>query len=177
MTLTLEALTATSDWNDFYVIVGGSAGALAGLMFVVISLGSERRRNLEAFEAYATPTIVDLATVLYLAALITVPKHSDFSLSLCLAGAGVGGLLYGAWIVRQTLNAPNYSDYWSDWIWRHIVPGFVYVALLIAAAIIWVDQETALYVTGACALVMLLTSVHNAWDSAIWIASDHPEDQ
>jgi hypothetical protein len=71
-------MTALSGWQNFYVIVGSSAGALIGLQFVVITLiadipigdGAE-----QAGHAFATPTIVHFGAVLLLASVLSAPWH------------------------------------------------------------------------------------------------------
>ena len=39
------ALPPLTEWETFYVIIGSSAAALTGLMFVVIALNAEARRE------------------------------------------------------------------------------------------------------------------------------------
>ncbi len=56
-------MTELSGWENFYVIVGSSAGALIGLQFVVITLIADFpvvRDAERAGSAFATPTIVHL---------------------------------------------------------------------------------------------------------------------
>jgi hypothetical protein len=51
-------MTATAGWENFYVIVGSSAGALIGLQFVVITLIADMpiaERGAQASSAFATP--------------------------------------------------------------------------------------------------------------------------
>ena len=59
-------MSAFSEWEDFYVIVGSSAGALIGLQFVVVTLIAERPplRVAEAGAAFSTPSVVHFAVVL-----------------------------------------------------------------------------------------------------------------
>jgi len=38
----MKGMTLLSGWENFYVIVGSSAGALIGLQFVVVTLIAER---------------------------------------------------------------------------------------------------------------------------------------
>jgi len=50
---------ALTGWENFYVIVGSSAGALIGLQFVVIALIADlpnARGHAQAGSAFATPT-------------------------------------------------------------------------------------------------------------------------
>ena len=54
-------------WENFYVIIGSSAGALIGLQFVLISLIAQIpiAKDVEkASRAFATPTIVHFVSVL-----------------------------------------------------------------------------------------------------------------
>jgi len=67
-------MTALAGWENFYVIVGSSAGALIGLQFVVITLISEIpivRDAERAGSAFATATIVHFGAVLLLAAILS----------------------------------------------------------------------------------------------------------
>ena len=74
-----EIAPVLEGWTDFYLIVGTAAGALTGVMFIVITLRADggRARSIETFETFATPTIVELTTVLLISALATVPQHSE----------------------------------------------------------------------------------------------------
>jgi hypothetical protein len=58
-----------NEWDSFYVIVGGAAGALIGLQFVVMTLIAEKtpKGAMGAGAAFATPTIVHFSASLLLA--------------------------------------------------------------------------------------------------------------
>ena len=68
-------MTALSTWENFYVIVGSSAGALIGLQFVVITLIAELpiAGVAQASSAFGTPTIVHFGAVLLLSAVLSAP--------------------------------------------------------------------------------------------------------
>jgi len=59
-------MIALTGWENFYVIVGSSAGALIGLQFVVLMLIAERPglRMAGAGAAFATPSVVHFGVVL-----------------------------------------------------------------------------------------------------------------
>jgi hypothetical protein len=169
----VSAISALSEWAEFYVITGTSAGALAGLMFVVIALRAERgSQAIEEVEAYATPTVVHFTTVVILGGIITVPEQTELSLGLCFAAAGLAGLAYSVWVTFQARRTP-YADVLTDWIWRSVLPCWGYAGLLAAAPVLWWDTAAALYIVAAAALLFLALGIHNAWDAAVWIASDH----
>ncbi len=72
-------MTALAGWQNFYVIVGSSAGALLGLQFVVLSLianGPMARSDAEAGGAFATPTIIHFGAVLGLSGILSAPWDS-----------------------------------------------------------------------------------------------------
>jgi hypothetical protein len=60
-------------WKSFYVIVGSSAGALTGLMFLVIALLIDFRRAEQLLDAFATPTVAHFSSVLLLSAIMSAP--------------------------------------------------------------------------------------------------------
>src|SRR5947209_6821558 len=66
-------------WDNFYVIVGSSAGALIGLTFVVITLidRTQEWRDMDGgLAAFTTPTVVHFGTVLLVAAMLSAPWRS-----------------------------------------------------------------------------------------------------
>src|SRR2546427_10425278 len=83
-------------WENFYVIVGSSAGGLTGLTFVVIALIRDAARvQPTGLHAFVTPTIVHFGAALALAAYLSMPHQSVPTLSGGVGGVGLGGLSYG----------------------------------------------------------------------------------
>jgi hypothetical protein len=73
-----DAMTPLAGWENFYVIVGSSAGALIGLQFVVMTLIVNRPIApglAQAGSAFASPTIVHFGAVLLLSAAQCAPWH------------------------------------------------------------------------------------------------------
>ena len=84
---------ALGAWQNFYVILGSSAGALTGLQFVVITLVTQARAtgSKREIRAFATPTVIHFCTALLISAVMTTPWQALASLGLCLGACGVGG--------------------------------------------------------------------------------------
>jgi hypothetical protein len=83
-------MPALAGWENFYVIVGSSAGALIGLQFVVITLVAEIPiiRDVErAGSAFSTPTVVHFGTALLLSAIVSAPWR----------GIAVPAIMWGWW--------------------------------------------------------------------------------
>jgi hypothetical protein len=166
-------LVPLGEWESFYVIIGSSAAALTGLQFVVIALGSDRRRlaGEEAVGAFATPTIVHFGAVLLLAAIASTPRHTPATLAFGLTLSAVAGLVYVTLVVRRAQRQKDYVPVLEDWVWHAWLPLVGYALLLVASIMAWWHPEPALYVMGATALLLLFVGIHNAWDAAVYMAT------
>lgn len=158
-------------WENFYVIVGSSAGGLTGLTFVVIALAADANRvRLSGLRAFVTPIVVHFGVVLALAAFLSVPHQSVLALSAGFTAIAAFGLI---WSIVIVVNMPKHgSEYLpvaEDWAWNVILPGLVYVLMLAMAYQVWHHVAGALYGIAAAALALLFIGIHNAWDIAVWM--------
>jgi hypothetical protein len=165
-------MTSLAGWQNFYIIIGSSAAALTGLMFVVITLTSERRGvdDTAGLDAFASPTVLHFCAVLLVAATLTTPGHTPASLSFCLTVIGLGGIAYTTSITIRMRRQKTYAPVTSDWIWHILLPLVAYVCLLGSGAVVWGSADAALYSVAAGALLLLFIGIHNAWDAATWMA-------
>ncbi len=171
-----DAMIARAAWENFYVIVGSSGGALIGLQFVVVTLLADRRDLATAggLNAFATPTVVHLTGALVVAAFMSAPWPGREALALALAATGISGLAYGAVVVVRTLRQTSYDPVWQDWLWYTALPAISYAALAITP-FLRANAPVPLFVIGAAALSLLLIGIHNAWDTVthIVLADSH----
>jgi hypothetical protein len=160
-----------SSWQNYYVIVGSSAGALIGLQFVVMGLIASIpaiRRNSEAGRTFSTPTIVHFGTVLGLSALLSAPWESVGTPALIWGAAGSIGVIY-ALIITWRMRAQNaYRPEFEDWLFHSLLPLAAYVLLAGSA---WYAQFTvreSLFGAAAAVLLLLFIGIHNAWDAVTY---------
>jgi hypothetical protein len=163
-----------ASWQNFYVIVGSSAGALTGLQFVVITLVAQARAagNIRDIHAFATPTVMQFCTALLLSALMTAPWQSVAVLGGCLAACGLAGTGYSFRIVWHARNAA-YQPEFEDWVWYVASPLLAHLVLVAAGVLICSATRWALVPVAADVLMFLLLGVHNAWDAVTFIAVQH----
>src|SRR5579871_3292067 len=103
-------MTLLAGWQNFYVIVGSSAGALVGLQFVVLSLIANRPVNDPAAgHAFATPTIVHFGTVLGLAAMLVAPWSGIVPAAILWGLVGVNGVIYAIVVARRMRKQSAYQ--------------------------------------------------------------------
>jgi len=165
-------------WDNFYVIAGSSAAGLTGLTFVVITLSAGARRvNVTGLRVFLTPTIVHFGAVLAIAAYVSMPRHSELSLSLGLGAAGIAGLVYiGAITAAMRRLALDYVPVAEDWIWNVILPALVYGALLAVGLLIWRWPQRCMYGAATVVVLLMIIGIHNAWDIAVWNTIRPPVD-
>jgi hypothetical protein len=169
--LTLRALAS---WQNFYEIVGSSAGALTGLQFVVMTLITQGRGvgSHGDIRAFGTPTVIHFCTALLLSALMTAPWESVSMLGACLLACGVAGVAYSLrvfWHARQARYKPDAEDR----LWYLIFPFIAHLALLASAVLIYLAIPWSLAPIAADVLFFLLLGVHNSWDAVTYIAMGH----
>ena len=166
-------------WSNFYVIIGSYAGGLTGLTFVVIALIADQTAvRLPGLRAFITPTIVHFCSVLAIAAVLNVPGQTPFSVALCLAAAGLIGVIYSiGTALKLNSSQPEYVPVAADWIWNVVLPTLSYLVLLMAGALAFSHAPIALYVTAGVSLLLLFIGIHNAWDIAVWFTAERPAQQ
>ena len=158
-------------WQNFYVIIGSSAGALTGLMFVVITLlaGTRMRRSSEPIAAFSTPNVVHFCAALLVASILCAPWQALWNASLILGLCGLWGMTYIAKVARRARRQTDYTPVLEDWLWHTVFPLVSYTALVVAAMLLPGTPALALFVTGAATVLLLFIGIHNAWDNVTYI--------
>lgn len=163
--------SALNAWENFYIIVGSSAGALTGLLFVVISLVAGRRRQAVSWGTgtFTTPTVVQFSAVLGVSALLSAPWPALLLPALLLGLTGLAGIGYSAIVFQRMRRRIDYDPVREDWLWFVIAPLLASFILLLAAVVLPVRPDIALFGVGAVLLFLLLAGIRNAWDLATYI--------
>ena len=164
-------MSELTNWQNFYVIVGSSAGALIGLQFVLISLIGQLPNHADtsqAGRAFSTPTVVHFTAVLLLAAAGCAPWRAATSLAIVWGIGGFAGLLYEFNVVRVMTRQRAYRPEAEDWIFHALLPIVAYGVLAGAAFDEPRDLHQSLFAIAATTLLLLVIGIHNAWDAATW---------
>jgi hypothetical protein len=166
---------ALEAWTNFYVIVGSSAGALTGLQFVVVALVADTH-NTQAFAStsatFATPTVVHFSVVLVLAGILAAPWPSARMPMILIGVGGLAGVIYTLRIGRRARRQEHYQPVLEDWLFHVYVPGIAYLMMAIAALESHAHIQSALFVVGGSALLLLVVGIHNAWDTVTYIVAN-----
>ena len=164
-------MTPLAEWNNFYVIVGSSAGALIGLQFVVIALIAEMptaRADAQAGDAFSTPSVVHFGVVLLLSAVVSAPWYGIVAVAVLWSGVGLSGIVYAVIVARRLRVQTAYKPVFEDWLFHVLLPLAAYAMLAGSAFAARSLTRPAMFIVGAAALLLLFVGIHNAWDAVTY---------
>ena len=165
-------MTSLAGWQNFYVIVGSSAGALIGLQFVVIALLANVPRvagqGQSGAAAFATPNIVHFGTVLLISALLSAPWPTIHGAAVIWGIVGVAGIAYEVSIAWRMRTQTVYRPVFEDWMFHAVLPLLAYAALAGSAFFARSRVVGSLTTVAVAVLVLLFAGIHNAWDAATY---------
>ena len=166
----MSQMASFEEWDSFYLIVGGAAGALIGLQFVVMTLLADNPRlvSRETGSAFSTPTVVHFATALLLSAIMRMPWHHTVPAAVLWGAVSLVAFAYALTVIRRVRRQTAYQLDFEDWSMYVIIPIVAYAALGVAALMVTSYEHEALFAVAGAAVVLLFVGIHNSWDAVSW---------
>jgi hypothetical protein len=160
-------------WENYYLMVGSSAGALIGLMFVVVTLtaGRDRAETERGKHLYTSPIVWHLGVILTLSGAAAIPAMTPRFFAVAAGGLGIIGLGIGvrsAIGIARNPGAPDTAVF--DTFWYGIAPAITYVGLAGAALGTFCDWRWGTTAIAADLMALLLVSIHAEWDLVTYLA-------
>ena len=165
-------------WHDFYVLVGTAGATLLALLFVAVSLGAGFLDDSRAAptRAFYSPVVVHFTAVFFLAAISLVPSHRLVFFAAMIGACAAVGLCVALFVTIQLLRH-DWTSYTQDHLAYALLPTIAYVALLVAAAMVWSENDFALDVLAGSLLLLLIVNIRNAWDLTLSMVRHQTERQ
>jgi hypothetical protein len=164
-------------WDNFFLMAGGAAAVLIGLIFVVISLMGDRPRSqvLTGSKLYMGPIVLGVSFVLALSAAALTPGIGRCQFAGITGVIALWGLVRGA---MSTVGIGRFTKvHWTD-IWFYgVYPTALYLALGIVAFAFWRNWAWAHDGLAVVITFLLLLAIRNEWDLITWIAPRSDSDQ
>jgi lysylphosphatidylglycerol synthetase-like protein (DUF2156 family) len=166
-------------WENFFLMAGGAAAVLIGLIFVVISLMQDRPRStvLAGSKLYMGPIVLGLSFILVLCAAALAPGVSRTAFAAITGAIAIWGLvraIMSSWGIGRLGSDVHWTDFW----FYGALPVAIYVAMAIVGLAFWKDWDWAQQGLAAVITAGLLLGIRNEWDLITWITprSDAPEE-
>ena len=156
-------------WDSFYLMAGGAAAVLIGLIFVVISLMGDRPRSsvLAGTRLYMGPIVLGVSFVLALSAAALTPGITRPIFSMITAVIAAWGLVRA---IMSTVGIARLTEvHWTDVWFYGVYPVVIYLAMAVVALAFargwrWDHYGLAVVIT-----LGLLLAIRNEWDLITWI--------
>ncbi|HEV2140432.1 MAG TPA: hypothetical protein VGT01_04510 [Candidatus Dormibacteraeota bacterium] len=153
-----------SQWQNFFVMTGGASAALAGLLFVAMSLQARAIMQSRFFSARAVGTLTSLASQLLISGAVLIPGQP-----LLLLGAEVeaAALFFVALLIFQIVTrervAPAVATRWTHRL-METVGGTLWLVLFNAAGVsLLLRAGGGLYLLAAVMFFMFAWNIYIAW--------------
>jgi hypothetical protein len=150
-----------SEWTDFFVAAAGASAALAGLVFVAVSINVERILQFKGLPERALATVLLLLSVVLISLVGLFPGQSRSALAAELLGLS---LAFAGTIL--TLTSPRRAGH--DLSLAHVASHWLLVALgtipfVVGAVSLFAEAGGGLYWVAAGAILATAGAVANAW--------------
>lgn len=152
---------AVGDWHDFLIGAAGAAGALAGLVFVALSINLSRILSLRGVSGRAAETLMLLAAALLASLLLLIPATPH------MLGIGLVVIAIVVWLLplRMQWDAWRGAAYPQPYyaVQRSVVHQCATIPGVIGALSLLGFGSGGMYWIAAGILLELIVALLNAW--------------
>jgi hypothetical protein len=161
------------DWDGFYTLIGGTAGALIGLIFVVITLGMEHAKegDTDRTRLFVTPILAYFEPTHHLT------RHDPAAVGNHASSCSRRDRLRWPWLHDQSRipTAPHGGPDEVEPMWDMGLPIAAY-ALLVFSAAAWALKAAFADLSGAAVTILLIAALRKSWVMTLFIASRKRKD-
>jgi modulator of FtsH protease len=158
-------------WHDFYVMAGGAAAALTGLVVVALSLHAKPIMAHPLFRDRAFAAIIALMTQVFLSGAVLVPSQPSAALGVEIGIIALFWLARSVWAIpyirgnaaRLRGRAHEYRRSAKHWVIEWTVWIAWVIALITSAAQLIAGSASGLYYLAAAMVLMFGSQVWSAW--------------
>ncbi|MGB2623903.1 MAG: hypothetical protein WA857_14065 [Candidatus Acidiferrum sp.] len=147
-------------WTDFFVAEAGAAAALAGLLFVAISINLARILEFWHLPTRAAEALLALLSVLVIATFALIPAQPSAALGFEIGGTGL--VLWASQTVAL-LRTWKASREHARSVWRLLVNQLPPLPFIIAGALLVAGHPHGLYWVVPGTLLSFAAGIFGAW--------------
>jgi hypothetical protein len=161
-------------WETFYLMAGSSAGALIGLLFVVITLTGEIEpdKMTLAQRTFMSPTVFHFVAVLVVSCGAVVSILPAPAMATVIAVPAIVGTVNSLAALIRLSSGRVAAQHWTDYVYYGVLPTIGHLWMLLAAWTVWQGLNWAAYSVAVGAMALLLLGIRDAWDLATWLVNN-----
>ena len=120
--------------------------------------------------------VVHFTAIFFIAAVGLVPGHRESFIAVMIGGAAIvgGGV---AIFTTVELIRHDWTKYLQDHFGYGVLPVLCYVAMLVAAKMVYAGQPEAMDVLAGALLVLMIVNIRNAWDLMLSMVYRHANEK
>lgn len=150
-----------SEWSDLYVAAAGASAALAGLLFVAVSINIDRILQLPGVPDRALQALLQLLSVVVFSLLVLAPGQSIEALGVELLVVGVPLTVFSSILIHRSLAPQDANRRFAHP--RRTVVGLGTVPFVVGGISLLVGAGGGLYWVLAGTILAVIVAVLNAW--------------
>jgi hypothetical protein len=161
-----------NNWDNFFILAGGAAATLMGLLFVAVTVGGTGFSTSlikQGSRGFLTPTLIQFGTVLMQALAVLVPWPSTWPIAIMFGLGGLVGLAYQFHVVVRRHQFGLALHDWHDWLPYVGVPALGSACLVVGAIGLIAEKSFAPFAVAGATTLLLFSGVYGAWDLTLWI--------
>jgi hypothetical protein len=159
-------------WENFYLLIGGAAATLVGLMFVAISLGAGQitKQAVPALRTFVSPTLIHFIYILVTASVVLIPTVTRTLVGILLLSVGFISLVLALTripFMRQQHREQSIDLH--DWAWHLLAPLASYLLFVGTGIGLLRGISGALNGLALASVLLLVAGIRNAWDTVVYL--------
>jgi hypothetical protein len=154
-------------WHDVFVVLGTTAAALVGLVFVAVSVGVTVKQPRKGLAEFTGQTVINFTLALVACLIALSPADPKISGAVLLAPATLG-LGYALWFWQQMQLIEGYEPVKTDWLFYGLLPVVDYILLIIAAVMLIAIAGSVTGMLVAALALLVVSCIRNSYDLTIW---------
>lgn len=150
-----------SEWTDFFIAGAGASAALAGLVFVAVSINVDRILRFRGLPERAQATLMLLLGVVLVSLIGLIPGQSREALASELLGVGLVFAVAILWLTGRSMASRDRRWVHAFGLW--LLVGLGTVPVVLGAVSLFAEAGGGLYWVAAGIILATTGAVTNAW--------------
>jgi hypothetical protein len=157
-------------WHDFFLMVGGGAAALAGLVFVAMSINLEAVVTDATHRNRAIGTMTGFTVVFILCGLVLMGNQNNLTVGIeWLVVSGIAAFVYVNGYVKAVREGGTRSQLS---IARTIFGSSCYLAQIVGSILLMLGQVGGLYLAATSMMLLFASLISGTWLLLVGICND-----